>query len=73
MRKLVIAAAVSAIVALGGVAAWQAQAAAPAGPVPQPGPYTSIHSAACSGANVDCPRGRFRKCTPAGGCWCAPC
>ena len=49
MRKLVIATAISAVVALGGIAAWQAQAAAPAAPIPQAGPYTPIHPADCRG------------------------
>jgi hypothetical protein len=49
MRNLVIAAAVTVTLALGGVAAWQAKAAAPAGSIPLAGPYTPIHPAACNG------------------------
>jgi hypothetical protein len=73
MRKLVVAAALTMTVAIAGIVGWQANAAAPAGAVPPAGAYTPIHPAACSGPNVDCPHGRFRKCTPSGGCWCAPC
>ena len=74
MRTIAIAAALAATVALAGAAGWQARAAAPAAPVPQAGPYTPIHPAACVGRNVDCPPGRHRVCGPYGQhCWCAPC
>ena len=43
MRKLIIAVAITATVALGGAFAWQASAAAPAAPVPQAAPYWLIH------------------------------
>jgi len=74
MRRLVIAIAVTATVALGAAAAWQARAAAPASPVPLAGPYTPIHPAACNGGPGACPPGRHRVCGPMGyNCWCAPC
>ena len=73
MKTFAIAMALAAIVALGGPVGWQARAAAPAGAIPQAGPYTPIHPAACVGRNVDCPPGRHRVCGPGGHCWCAPC
>ena len=74
MRKLVIAAAIIAAVAFAGIVGWQANAAAPAMPVPQAGPYTPIHPAACGGPNIDCPPGRHRVCGPYGrDCRCPPC
>jgi hypothetical protein len=75
MRKLVIAAAMAATAALGGIGAWQAQAAAPAAPIPQAGPYTPIHPAACGGGkDVHCPSGSHWVCGPYGQrCWCTPC
>jgi hypothetical protein len=74
MRKLVIAAAITAVVALGGIAAWQAQAAAPAAAIPQAAPYTPIHPAACSGKDVHCGPGSHWVCGPEGHrCWCTPC
>ena len=74
MRKLVIAAAITAAVAFAGAIGWQASAATPAAPVPQAGPYTPIHPAACGGPGPDCPPGRHRVCGPYGhNCWCAPC
>ena len=74
MRKLVIAAAIAATVAFAGAMGWQASAAPAATPVPQAGPYTPIHPAACAGRNVDCPPGQHRVCGPEGKrCWCTPC
>ena len=74
MRKLVIAATITAAVALGGVAAWQAQAAAPAAAIPEAGPYTPIHPAACVGRDVHCGPGSHWVCGPEGKrCWCTPC
>ena len=49
MRKLVITAALTATVAFAGLIGWHANAAAPAGAIPQAGPYTPIHPAACNG------------------------
>jgi hypothetical protein len=49
VRKLFIAAAITAAVALGGIATWQAKAAAPAGSIPHAGPYTPIQHADCRG------------------------
>jgi|HubBroStandDraft_6_1064221.scaffolds.fasta_scaffold120984_2 hypothetical protein len=73
MRAFVIAVTVTATVAFGAALAWQANAAAPASPVPVAGPYTPIHPAACYGSGY-CAPGRHRVCGPYGNnCWCAPC
>jgi len=72
MRKFVIAAALT--VAIAGIVGWQANAAAPAGAIPQAGPYTPIHPAACSGRDVHCGPGSHWVCGPEGKrCWCTPC
>jgi len=74
MRKLVIAAAITAAVALGGSAAWRANAAAPAAPVPQIGQYSPIHPVACGRPGRFCGPYRHHVCGPYGRhCWCAPC
>jgi len=72
MRKVVVAVVLSASVALAGVAAWHARAAAPAGAVPQAGAYTPIHPAACGGRDVHCAPGWHWVCGP-NRCWCAAC
>ncbi|HTZ38076.1 MAG TPA: hypothetical protein VMB84_18765 [Stellaceae bacterium] len=71
MRKLIVAVAVTAGVALAGVAGWHARAAAPAGAVPQAGAYTPIHPAACGGRGR-CAWGWHYVCGPYR-CWCARC
>ena len=74
MRKLMVAAAMAATLAMGGAFAWQASAATPAAPVPVAVPSAPVHQAACVGRNVDCPPGQHRVCGPEGHrCWCAPC
>jgi len=74
MRKLFFAAVVATTVALGGAIGWQANAAPHAGPLPQAGPYTPIHPAACVGHNVHCRPGHHWVCGPEGKrCWCEPC
>jgi hypothetical protein len=46
----------------------------PALHVPQAGPYTPIHPAACGGHDVHCPPGSHWVCGPYGQrCWCTPC
>ncbi len=74
MRKLIIAVAVTATVALGGAFAWQASAAAPAAPVPQAAPYSPIHLAACGYRGAHCGPYSHWVCGPYGhNCWCARC
>jgi len=74
MRKLLIAAAITASVAVAGAIGWQANAAAPAGAIPQAGPYTPIHPVACRGPDVHCGPGSHWVCGPEGRrCWCTPC
>ena len=69
MRRLTVAFAVTAFLALGG-AFGTAEAVPLAGPVQATKP---IHSVACNGRNANCPPGRHEVCGPAGHCWCAPC
>jgi hypothetical protein len=74
VKKLMIATAVTVVVALGGAAAWQAQASAPAAPVPVAHPYTPVQQAGCGGRDVNCPPGSKWVCGPYGQrCWCTPC
>jgi hypothetical protein len=53
MRKLVIAAAITMTLGVAGAIGWQANAAAPAAPVPVAGPYTPIHPVDCRGGTGD--------------------
>jgi hypothetical protein len=72
VKKLVIAIAVTVVVALGSAVAWQAQASAPAAPVAHP--YTPVQQAGCGGRDVNCPPGSHWVCGPYGQrCWCTPC
>jgi hypothetical protein len=73
MKKLVIAAAITAL-GVAGAIGWQASAATPAAPVPIAGPYSPIHKAACGGRDVHCGPGSHWVCGPEGRrCWCTPC
>ena len=52
MRKFLIAAGITASVAVAGIVGWQANAAAPAGAIPHAGPYTPIQHADCRGGTA---------------------
>ena len=74
MRAFVIAAAITAFMAIGGVIGWQAKAAAPAGVIPHAAAHTPIHLAACDGTTGKdgCgPGSYYRK--GAQGSRCYPC
>jgi hypothetical protein len=74
MRKLVIAAAITATAAFAGAIGWQASAAPPVAAIPHVAPYTPIHPAACGGRDERCPHGSHWVCGPEGKrCWCTPC
>jgi hypothetical protein len=75
MRHLVIAAAVTIALGLGGAIAWQANAAGAAGAMPAGTPARvekPIEPAACRGGGPHCPPGYHWVCGP-NRCWCAPC
>ncbi len=74
MRALIIAAAVSASVAVAGAIGWQANAAAPAGAIPHANVHKPIHLAACTGTTGKdgcAPGMQYRK--GAQGQRCYPC
>jgi hypothetical protein len=75
VRKFVIVAAITASIAIAGAIGWQANAAAPAGAIPQAAPYTPIHKAECDGRRGEhCGPGSHWVCGPEGRrCWCTPC